>query len=215
MKTNRRKTLLVGLALVLGIVGTVLWLRREGARQAEPSDAIFYARMKGPRSAAVHILEFSDFQCPACRSAQPVLEGLLKKYPGRAALIFRHFPLEAHTWAELAHQAAECAGEQGNFWDYHDLLFENQAAWSGSASPAETFLGYAKNLGFHLDRFASCLTDEKIKRRIERDRKEGLRLKLSSTPTFFIGRERIVGGAQLAARGERVLEQALSGPERG
>ena len=81
---------------------------------------------KGPESAPVTIVEFSDFQCPYCAASGPVLTRLFEKYPGKIRLIFRHFPLPGHIQAMPAAEAAECARDQGKFWEMHDLLFQHQ-----------------------------------------------------------------------------------------
>src|SRR5262249_46034476 len=84
------------------------------------------ARLRGSPQAPVRIVEYSDFQCPFCRKVQPVLKNLLAKYEGRVSLAYRDFPLRGmHGQAELGAESARCAGEQGKFWEYHDLLFEN------------------------------------------------------------------------------------------
>lgn len=86
---------------------------------------------KGNQSAQVVIVEFSDFQCPACKAAEPYVQQILQNYAGKIVLYYRNFPLtQLHPFAEKAAEASECANEQGKFWEYHDLLFQNQQEWS-------------------------------------------------------------------------------------
>lgn len=86
---------------------------------------------KGPAQAAVKIVEFSDFQCPYCERAYPTVNQVLKEYDGKVLFAYKHFPLNAiHPRAQKAAEAAECARDQGKFWEFHDKLYENQADWS-------------------------------------------------------------------------------------
>src|SRR5262245_56402328 len=101
---------------------TVLLEEPVTARQAVSGDR-GYAR--GPKDAPVTIVEFSDFQCPFCKSATTTIKQVLEKYPGKVRLVFRDYPLASiHPLAPKAHEAARCAGEQAKFWEYHDVLFE-------------------------------------------------------------------------------------------
>ena len=82
--------------------------------------------VRGGEGASVKIVEFSDFECPYCRSVVPIIEGLLEKYGDKISLEYRHFPLSFHASAQKAAEASECAREQGKFWEMHDLIFEVQ-----------------------------------------------------------------------------------------
>ena len=103
-------------------------------------------KQNGNPSAPVEILEYTDFQCPACRSSKPILAGIMAKYPGQVRLVFKHYPLPGHVWAKPAHRAAECAHDQGRFWPYHDLLYGNQQAWAVEKA-AEVFEKFAAEIG--------------------------------------------------------------------
>jgi len=166
-------------------------------------------KRKGAKEATIQIVEYSDFQCPACQKAQPVLKEFLETYPDDVEIVFRHFPLAGHKWSGLTHQAAECAHAQGKFWTYHDQLFENQSAWSALPNPLNTLLQYAKTGGLNLDEFGECLSDEKVTQRILKERKMGERDQVRSTPTFFVNGERLVGGVELKERGEKIIQNTL------
>ena len=208
----KRNYIWAGILLLIAAVSGVVAVRYFSKRGPLSESNFFYPRVKGSAGASVIIQEFSDFQCPACRMAQPVLQKIEENHRGEVAVLFRHFPLAQHQWSPAAHQAAECAGEQGNFWDYHDLLFSNQEKWSVSENPIVMFAEYAKGLGFNLDRFGACLADEKIKARIEKDRAEGERLQITSTPTFFFNQKRVVGGPALEAEGEKTIAELTGKP---
>lgn len=205
--------LFTGVLLTGVLVGAVMIARSKGLR--EPSDLALATpdtRVRGPAKAPVKIIEYSDFQCPACQKAQAAIQYLFELYPGKIQLTFRHFPLAVHQWAGPAHQAAECAHEQGNFWEYHDRLYGEQPVWSSSNDPTEIFLRYARDLGLDLDRFGLCLVDERIKRRILEEREKGRSLQVSSTPTFFFNGERVVGPVEFGVKGKQVVRQALGLP---
>ncbi len=91
------------------------------------------AETKGPKDAKITFIEYSDFQCPFCSRAYPTINQLMKDYDGKAQLVFKHFPLiSIHPRAQKAAEAAECARDQGKFWEFHDALFENQQDWSNT-----------------------------------------------------------------------------------
>lgn len=204
----------IGILLIGVIAGSVAAWKR--MRPVGPMGRLQGENLKtrGPASAPVQIVEFSDFQCPACRNTEPELLRILSQYPAQVQLVFRHFPLPGHRWAAISHQAAECANIQGKFWEYHDRLYQEQPHWSSvTTPPAEIFLVYARDLGIDLDRFGRCLTDEKVKRSIQEEKSRGESLKVTATPTFFIDGERLVGPAEFIAKGENTVRRALGLPE--
>jgi protein-disulfide isomerase len=147
------------------------------------------ARLRGNPKAPVIIVEFSDFQCPYCQSVQPTLRNLLAKYEGRVSLGFRDLPLrDIHPQAQLAAEASRCAGEQGKFWDLHDLLFANQ-----NKLDRPGLLGLAHDLKLDEKQFDSCLTSGKYQAQIEQDRQLGLRAGVNGTPGFFINGNMLSG----------------------
>lgn len=137
---------------------------------------------KGSATAPVQIIEFSDFQCPYCTRGVTVVEEVLAHYGDKVSVVFRHFPLSFHQDAHLAAQAAECAGDQGKFWEYHDLLFENQKA--GMKRPQ---LGdYAKQLKLDDAKFASCVDGGTHAGKVDNDMEEGALVGMNGTPGFYI-----------------------------
>lgn len=188
--------LLTGLILLVLLVATVLVLRR--SRAELPALGGDFPRSKGPVDAAVQIIEYSDFQCPACQSAQTILSALFVEFPGRIRLIYQHFPLEGHEWSALAHQAAECAARQNQFWRYHDRLYSTQNLWSKNLqSPLEVFIKYANELGMNLESFSSCLANPSVIEVIQQERSTGSDLGVRSTPSFFVNGHLVVGTQNL------------------
>lgn len=149
-------------------------------------------RIKGNPEAEVRLVEYSDFQCPACAAFEPVLEEVLATYGEQLAFEYKHFPLPIHPYAAQAAVAAEAAGQQGQFFAYHDLLFDNQAEWSNSATPVVQFRAYAEELGLDLDTFNRHLNATILKDRVRSQMQEGRDLQVTGTPTFFLNGERMV-----------------------
>jgi len=137
---------------------------------------------------SVTIVEFTDFQCPFCARVQPIKQRLMAAYPERLRWEIRHFPLGFHGDAMLAHQAALAAGEQGRFWEMHDLLFANRHALK-----RDQLLAYAQSLGLDEVRFLADLDSPDIRRRIVEDIEAGRHLGVRGTPTFFINGNKLVG----------------------
>jgi protein-disulfide isomerase/uncharacterized membrane protein len=155
---------------------------------------------KGAADAPVTIVEFSDFQCPACGQAFLDLHDLLRRRPD-VRLVFRHFPLDdrcnddmargVHPMACLAACGAECAGQQGKFWEYHDLLFQNQAALA-----RDGLFTIARDIGLDIARFRTCLDDPATLDLVREDVHAGSALGVKSTPTIFINGRRIEGALE-------------------
>lgn len=185
---------LTGATLILLIGGIGLMLRGRGGEDAAiPTDA----PARGPADPAIAIVEWGDFQCPACQQVQPLLEQLMEVYPGGMRLVFRHRPLRGHLWAFDAGRAAECARDQGAFWEYHDALYERQEEWSQGRGVNALFVSYAEELGLSGEAFGACLDGEAAGQRVMADLEEAQRLDVNSTPTFFVDGTRAVGGEQL------------------
>jgi len=150
---------------------------------------------KGNANAPVTVVEFSDFQCPFClrfyTQTLPLLEETYIE-TGKIKFVYRDFPLDAlHPNARPAHIAAECADEQGEFWEYHDVLFEKQAEWQSlpSSDLQSSLIQFADDLGLQTVSFESCLESQEIADEVNKDVLEATRYGISGTPTFFIGNE--------------------------
>lgn len=143
--------------------------------------------IKGNPEASVMITEFSDFQCPACGASQSAVEEVLKNYEGKIKLEFKHLPLSAiHRYAYKAAEAAECAGDQKKFWEYHDLLFQHQNLLESS-----DLENYASQIGIDVELWRDCLATHTKKYIIEKDLAEARNLGLNSTPSFFLNGQKV------------------------
>lgn len=142
----------------------------------------------GPASAPVVIVGFEDFMCPACASASAYLKNLVEEYSSEIRFVYRDFPLDSHVGAKDAAIAAECADNQGYFWEMHDLLFENQSTYR-----AENLVDYAGLIGLNIPEFELCVADPSTAAEVENDIKDGLSYSVRATPTFFINGYRYEG----------------------
>ena len=147
----------------------------------------------GPKEAKVVIVEFGDFQCPACLQAHPVIKELLKDYGSQVLLVWQDFPLaDDHPQAVLAAVAAHCAGDQGKFWEMHDELFANQ-----NQITEDELVTIVNQLGINVLVFRDCLVSGKYLKEIEEDFRLGYELGIRSTPTFFINGKMLAGAIPL------------------
>ena len=204
---DRLPRLIVSVALVLAASAGSYRVAR-GARSPFSSEAPEYRKL-GPADAKVTIVEFSDFECPACRVAEPPLRSMLKLYDGKVRLVFKHFPLERmHHHARAGAIAAECAGRQGKFWEYHHELYDHQEDWA-SDKEAELLPGYAKRVKLDVAAWQACRQDPSANEAVNADVKDALNAWVGSTPTFFINGKRFVGALQLSERGTPWVEKEL------
>jgi len=150
------------------------------------------SRFLGNPDAPVTLVEFGDYQCPSCKHYHPMTKELLRRHPDKVKFEFRHFPLvEIHRNAMGAALAAEAAGEQGKFWEMHDLLFQWQEKWSASSNPESEFLAYAAQLGLDSNRFMQVMRSPEVQQRILSDITRGRQASVMGTPTFFVNGQRI------------------------
>jgi protein-disulfide isomerase len=161
------------------------------------------APLRGPADAPVTIVEFSDFQCPFCKSIQPVVQELRQRYPEQVSWRFKDLPLiSIHPGAQSAAEAARCAGDQGKFWEYRDALFKAERI------SREMHKGVAESLGLDSEPFLACLQSEKYRDAVQGDSKEAQELGIGGTPTFVINGI-VLSGAQPLEEFTRVIESEL------
>jgi len=175
--------------------------------------------VRGNPDAPITIIEFSDFQCPFCaRFHVQTLPSILEEYidTGKVNLVYRDFPIQSiHPNALPAAVAAECANEQGKYWQYHDTLFERQNTWSklDTGSVISTFSQYAADVGLEQQQFDSCLGSGKYLQEVQQDLNDGRTYDITGTPGFFIGNENIgfvkIDGAQPFESFKRVIDSQL------
>jgi len=188
MEKTTRLILVAGviIALLVAILFYYTFFNQKNSDLTASSISTGINPAKGNASSKIIIIEFSDFQCPACRAALPVIDAVLSKYD--IAFYYRNFPLPMHKNSMIAALAASCANEQDEFWNYHDILFENQESLD-----SESLKGYARQLDLNIEQFSLCLDSHKYKKEIEKDFQDGERLGVGGTPTFFINNRKVEG----------------------
>ena len=150
---------------------------------------------KGNENALNVLVEYSDFQCPACALYYPVVKRLAAEIPDKVRVVYRHFPLrQTHQFAQIAAEASEAAGNQGKFWDMHDILFNTQDTWSKEKNPEESFAKYAGSLGLDVEKFKQDLKSPETKQKVQEDLTSAEAMRLNQTPTFFLN------GSQISPR---------------
>ncbi|OGE32729.1 hypothetical protein A3J19_03495 [Candidatus Daviesbacteria bacterium RIFCSPLOWO2_02_FULL_41_8] len=185
---------------IILLVGGIFFLSRSASGPKDITGAtvlqIDYSKGEktGSDSAKVKVVEFSDFQCPACLAVEPIVKQIRTSYSlDQVQIIYRHFPLPQHAYGRQAAIYAEAAGEQGKFWEMHGKLFETQAEWSDLDEKGATafFLGLAKQLNLDENKISQAIVDNNLKARIDGDTAEGQRLGVNSTPTFFVNGRKV------------------------
>lgn len=163
--------------------------------------------VKGSNDAPVTMIEFSDYECFFCaRYSLQTFPQIDENYiqTGKVKLIFRDYPLGFHQHARKAAEASECADEQGKYWEYHHLLFENHEALDN-----ESLKQYAVDLGLDATIFNECLDSGKMAQEVEKDFQDGVSYGIKGTPTFFINGIKVVG-AQPYEAFQQIIEQELN-----
>ena len=135
----------------------------------------------GPDDAPITIVQFAEFQCPYCGRAKQVIDQVMKKYEGKVRMVYRDFPLSFHDRAIPAAVAANCAGEQGKYWEMYDKLMSNQRALS-----EEDLTGHATALELDMDKWNTCRKDPAQAEEVQKDFEDGTRAGVQGTPAFFI-----------------------------
>lgn len=184
-------------ALVIGVLSIFYLTKTQKQPVTTPplsvEDIQSSDHIAGNKKSKTVLIEYSDFQCPACGAYYPMVKQLKNELGNSFAFIYRHFPLLQNKNAELAAQSAEAAAKQGKFWEMHDKLFENQSSWSDlSLKDAEkSFTDYAESLGLDINKFKEDVKSAEIKTKVENDKKSGERASVNATPSFFLNNELI------------------------
>jgi len=160
--------------------------------------------VKGPASAKVTIFEFSDFQCPYCKRGRDTMDEMLKAYPNDVKVVFKHFPLSFHKEAEPAARASWAAQQQGKFWEYHDILFNNQDKLG-----ADYYLATARELKLDETKFKADMNSEAAAKQVKEDNDSGSKNGIQGTPGFFVNGV-AVKGAYPPAHFKQIVDRWLN-----
>lgn len=163
--------------------------------------------VRGNANAPVTIIEYSDFECPFCERAYPTIEQVRTTYGDDVKIIYRHFPLSFHPQAQKAAEASECAADQGKFWEYHDIMFQNQGLLQGGVTQLKQ---WASDLKLNRSTFDTCLDSGAKMQKVQNDLAEGTRYGVSGTPAFFVNGQSLVGAQPFSAF-QAAIDRALNG----
>lgn len=179
------------ITLLILFGGVALFSKDSSAQKNNVTEAILVSpdSQKTGTESFLKIVEFGDYQCPACAIYHPFIKQLLLDFPGKIDFVYRNFPLPSHKNAKISAYAAEAAGLQGKFWEMHNKLFEAQGAWSDLDNPKDVFIEYAVSLGLDKNKFLEDIDSQAVKNVIDRGLSDGRLAGISSTPTFFINGE--------------------------
>ena len=205
--------LVTGIITVVILFGGVILLSKGGGN-AQPVTVNQNLLVKSDShqsnpNAKVTMVEFGDYQCPACGQAYPTVKQVKKDYGDKVNFVFRNYPLSQHKFALIAAEAAEAANAQGKFWEMHDLLYENQATWSIKDNPLDFFVGYAKDLKLDTDKFKKDIEDNKYATFIQADVNDGNSVAVNATPTFYVNGQ-IMSGIPSYADFKTLIDSGLA-----
>lgn len=214
----RRFYALFGVVLVAG--AAAMWY----AASAEPESGLvgapapmpaadgFTGFPLGSDTAPVEVVEYADFECPACAQFAAVQMPVIREQllqTGKVRWRYRDFPLPSHRYARYAAHAAHCAGEQGKFWEMHDRLFFNHSWAQTNRDPSRLFRDLARASGLDVGAYERCMESERYAGRIEASRLEGERVGVNATPTFFVNGRRLTAGLHGSDVFKRIVDSLI------
>jgi len=191
--------ILIGAAFILGSgssSATATGTTTANSPKADNKQLVTKESYQSNPGAKVTLVEFADFECPGCGAMYPVVKELQKEYGNKLNLVYHNFPLPMHPYAKNAVQSAIAAGNQGKFWQMHDMLFDNQDTWAGSANSGDAqkiFNSYAQKLHLNMTKFNQDVNAQATINRMNTDLADGNTLGVNSTPTFYINQHKYLG----------------------
>jgi len=153
-----------------------------------PTDRVF-----GIFDSKIVLIEYGDFQCPACAQYEPIVQQIRTDYVGKIAFVYRHFPLSQHKNAKITAYASEAAGKQGKFWEMHDMIYDGQNVWANLSDDKarDVMTKYAETIGLDLKLFEEQIDSGEVKNKVQSDNDGGLKAGVNATPTFILNGKKI------------------------
>jgi protein-disulfide isomerase len=183
----------------------------EGSNDTKTNTSQGSEHTEGEGKKGVTLVEFGDFQCPACRQYFPLVKELKTAYGEDLKFQFRHFPLTSlHPNAFLGSRAAEAAGKQGKFFEMHDLLYTNQDEWSKAANPTSVLESYASQLSLNIEQFKKDMTSSEVNAIINADLKAGQAIGANSTPTFVLNGKKVEENPRSVDDFKKLIDEAAA-----
>ncbi len=197
-------------ALGIGALVLIVWgIIEAGSGGQTPTQALQTSDqewVKGTKGSPVSLVEYGDFECPACGTYFPIVQEIAQEFGEVIEIVYRHFPLTSiHPNAYPASLASEAAGMQGAFWEFHDLLYGNQSEWDRLRNPQEQFMTYAEELGLDVAQFETDYESNAVHDAVQADQRSGRVLGVNGTPTFFLNGTKLENPAGLEAFRQVIL----------
>jgi protein-disulfide isomerase len=164
--------------------------------------------IQGNKDAKTVLIEYGDYQCPACSAYDPMVKQVVSELGQNIAFSFRHFPLPQHINAPLAAYAAEAAGAQGKYWEMHSMLYEKQTLWAEQTNARDHFISFAKDLGLDVQKFQNDLDSQAIKEKVQNDLAGGRTAGVDATPTFYVNGNKVKDMPKTVAEFKALLQAA-------
>ncbi|HTK33324.1 MAG TPA: thioredoxin domain-containing protein [Candidatus Paceibacterota bacterium] len=200
--------------IILGLIfwGLVVAMNKPttGSIVGTPAPVTSEDHILGPKNAPVTMIEYGDFQCPACGAYFPLVKRLTQEASTTLRLVFRHFPLPQHANAPITAQASEAAALQGKFWEMYDMIYGNQSEWSDLPDAHAVMYSYAQKIGLDMVKFKADLDSNAVKQSVSDDQAEGDKIGINATPTFFVN-GKIISNPQSYEAFKALIEAAASG----
>jgi protein-disulfide isomerase len=207
-----KRFLIIMAALVVLFIGVII-INKNGksdkSNGSSSSQGTNYTQGAGKKG--VTLVEFGDFQCPACGTYYPIAEQVKQKYINDITFQFRHFPLvQIHPNAMVAHRAAEAAGRQDKFWEMYSLLYTRQQNWVDSSNPTTIMDDYATELGLNIDKFKSDFSSADVNDAISADIKLAQEAGANGTPTFVLDGKKLDTLPQDLTAFSKLIDEAIA-----
>ena len=214
VKTPQGKVVAGMLGIIVLLFAYYFYATSKSATTNTPSGDVTITEtdhVRGKAGGKVTLVEFGDFQCPACGAYEPLVRKVTADNKDTLQVVFKHFPLtQIHQNALLSAKASESASLQGKFWEMHDMLYDKQKDWSGALNARDLFVIYATNIGLDVTKFTTDLNSQAIEDKIQAEYKEGLKLGVQGTPTFFLNGKKIENPQSIDAFNKLIKDTALS-----
>ncbi len=198
---RRKMATVIVICVVVIVVGGLVYLAVTDSNGNNTNTDLLAAVSGNPtlgsETAKVTIVEFSDFSCPACAVAAPIVKEIAKIYPEQVRIVFNSYNI-GHQWSEKSLEAGECAYNQGKFWEFYDIIFSHQSEWVSASDPVQKFQSYAAQAGISSEVMKSCLDSNQMRSEVFSDTAVGRSNKVTATPTFFINDQKVEGARSLS-----------------
>jgi len=196
MANSTNRALLFWAIGIIAALGLIWGLAKLGASSSANLTAVLTIdaqdHLEGVATAPAKLIEYSDFECPACAYYAPIVRAVKEKAGDKLVVVYRSFPLTSiHQYAQLAAQAAEAAALQDKFWEMHDILFARQNSWSKALDVKATMIDYARELKLDVTKFTVDIDSQAVKDRVARDVTNGNKINIQGTPTLYLNKKSI------------------------